>query len=71
MLLTYLYVTTLMITTDIGSIVMKRWFEICFCSLTILLGKVITAVFIGEILKVLLSYGCQFMDFSSKTRLLL
>nr|CAH7739096.1 unnamed protein product [Callosobruchus chinensis] len=50
MLLTYLYVTTLMISTDIGSIVMKRWFEIFFCSVIILVGKVMTAVFIGNVI---------------------
>nr|CAI5838903.1 unnamed protein product [Callosobruchus analis] len=71
MLVSYLYVSTLMISTDIGSIVMKRWFEISFSSLTILLGKVITTLLIGEMLKVLLNYGSPFMHFSSKTRLIL
>nr|CAI5838905.1 unnamed protein product [Callosobruchus analis] len=49
MLVSYLYVSTLMISTDIGSIVMKRWFEISFSSLTILLGKVITTLLIGRV----------------------
>ncbi|CAH1992271.1 unnamed protein product [Acanthoscelides obtectus] len=71
MLLTYLYVITLMTTTDIGSIVRKRWFEICFSSMSVLLGKVMVAVWIGEMLRVLLTYGIPFMDYGNKTRLLL